>query len=43
LTTVALFGKLREHELEMNKLKEQENGDRKDRGLALKFASQNEE
>jgi len=36
LSTGALLGKLKEHKLEMNKLKEQENKDRKARGLALK-------
>jgi len=29
LSTTALFGKLREHELEMNQFKEQESGERK--------------
>jgi len=36
LSTIALFGKLREHEIEMNRLKEQENGERKARSIALK-------
>jgi len=36
LSSTALFGKLREHQLEMNRLKEQENGDKKARGIALK-------
>jgi len=36
LSTAALFGKLREHEIEMNRLKEQENGERKARSIALK-------
>jgi len=39
LSTVALFGKLREHELEMNRFKEQENGERKARGVTLKIDS----
>ena len=43
MTTIALFGKPREHELEMNKLKEQENEDRKARGLVLKTTTRNEE
>ena len=43
LTTVKLFSKLREHELEMNTLKKQDNGDRNVRELALIFAAQNEE
>ena len=37
LTTAALFGKLREHELEIIRLNEQEHGDRKQKGIALKF------
>jgi len=36
LTTVALFGKLREHELEMIRLKEMETVEKKTRSLALK-------
>jgi len=36
LTTTALFGKLREHELEMMRLKEMESAEKKTRGLALK-------
>jgi len=36
LNTTALFGKLREHEIEMNRLKEQENRERKARSIALK-------
>jgi len=39
LNTAALFGKLREHEIEMNRLKEQENGERKARSIALKTAA----
>ena len=38
LSTVALFGKHREHKIEMNQLKEQENGERKARSIALKTA-----
>jgi len=36
LTIAALFGKLREHELEMISLNEQEHGDRKQKGITLK-------
>jgi len=36
LTTAALFGKLREHELEMNNLNEQENGERRSKGISLR-------
>ena len=36
LTTAALFGKLREHELEMTRLKEMETIEKKSRSLALK-------
>jgi len=36
LTTITLFGKLREHELEMTRLKEIENVEKKCRSLALK-------
>ena len=36
LTTVALFDKLREHELEMTRLKEMESFEKKSRSLALK-------
>ena len=43
LSTAALFGKLREHELEMNRLKEQENGEKKVRSIALKTAAPVEE
>jgi len=39
LSTVALFGKLREHEIKMNQLKEQENRERKARSIALKTAT----
>jgi len=35
LSTVALFGKLIEHELELKRLKEQETVERKTKGLAL--------
>ena len=38
LTTVSLFGKLREHELEMNRLNVQENEDKHVRNIALKAA-----
>jgi len=43
LSKTALFGKLREHELEMNRFKEQENGERKAGSIALKTASLAEE
>jgi len=43
LTTTALFGKLREHELEMNRLNEQKQGERKQKGVALKSAVQRED
>jgi len=36
LSTIALFGKLMEHELELKRLKEQEIVERKPKGLALK-------
>jgi len=36
LTTAALFGKLREHKLEMTRLKEMETVEKKSRSLALK-------
>jgi len=36
LTTIALFGKLREHELEITRLKEMETVEKKSRSLALK-------
>jgi len=36
LTTVALFGNLREHEIEINRLSENEKGDNKVKGIALK-------
>ena len=39
LSTAALFGKLKEHEIEMNWLKVQENGERKARSIALKIAA----
>jgi len=38
LTTTSLFGKLREHELEMNKLFVQENEDKQIRSISLKTA-----
>ena len=43
LSIAALFRKLREHELEMNRFKEQEIGERKARGNALKTAALGEE
>jgi len=43
LSTAALFGKLREHEIEMNRLKEQESGERKARSIALKAAALKED
>jgi len=43
LTIVALFGKLRERELEMIRLNEQEHGDRKQKGIILKSAIQKED
>jgi len=42
LTTATCFGKLREHELEMNILKEHKNGDTKAKGLPRKSTAQNE-
>jgi len=36
LTTAALFGKLREHEMEMTRLKEMESAEKKSRSLPLK-------
>jgi len=39
LTTTSLFGKLREHELEMNKLNVQESEDKHVRNIALKLPS----
>jgi len=38
LTSVSLFGKLREHELEMNRLNVQESEDKHVRSIALKAA-----
>jgi len=38
MTTASLFGKLREHELEMNRLSIQENEDKHVRAIALKVA-----
>ena len=43
LTSAALFGKLREYELEMIRFNEQENGDRKQKGIALKSVVQKED
>jgi len=43
LSTTTLFGKLREYELDMNKFKEQENGERKASGITLKTAALGEE
>jgi len=43
LSSTALFGKLREHELEMNRFKDQENGDRKVRSIALKTTTLGDE
>jgi len=42
LSTAALFGKLREHELELNKLKEQESLEKNTKSIALKNNLQNE-
>jgi len=43
LIIAALFGKLREHELKMIRLNEQEHGDRKQKGITLKFVIQKED
>ena len=43
LTTATLFGKLREHELEMTRLKEMETVEEKNRSLALKTKVEDEE
>ena len=43
LTTATLFGKLREHEMEMIRLNEQEHSDRKQNGITLKSAVQKED
>jgi len=40
LTTATLFGKLREHELEVNRLNEQEQEEIKQKGITLKFVVQ---
>ncbi|XP_068504291.1 uncharacterized protein [Phaseolus vulgaris] len=40
LTTASLFGKLREHELEMNRLKDQENEEKHVNNIAFKVTSQ---
>jgi len=42
-STTALFGKLREHDLETNRFKELENGERKARGITLKTTALVEE
>jgi len=42
LSTTAHFGKLREHELEFNRLKEQESLERKTKSIALKTSVQKE-
>jgi len=36
ITIVSFFGKLREHEIEMNKLIEQESGDKKVKNIAMR-------
>jgi len=43
LTTATLFAKLREHELDMIRLNEQEHGDRKQKDIALKSVVQKED
>ena len=43
MSTTTLFGKLREHELEKNRFKKQENGERKAGNIALKTAALAEE
>jgi len=40
MATASLFGKLREHELEMNRLVVQESEDKHNKGNALKAANQ---
>jgi len=40
MTTVSLFGKLRENELEMNRLVVQESEDKHNKGIALKVFNQ---
>ena len=40
LTTISLFCKLREHELEMNRLNEQETEEKQVKGIALKYVIQ---
>jgi len=40
MTTTSLFGKLREHELEMNRLVVQKSEDKHSKGIALKAANQ---
>jgi len=39
MTTTSLFGKVREHELEMNRLVVQESEDKHNKGIALKAAN----
>ena len=39
MTTAALFGKLREHEIEMHRLLEQESNEKKVKSIALKASS----
>jgi len=36
MTTIALFGKLREHKIEMHRLNEQESSEKKVKNIALK-------
>jgi len=43
LTAATLFGKLRDHELEMIRLNEQEHADRKQKRIALKSTIQKED
>jgi len=43
LTIVALFGKLKEYGLQMNMLNEQESGERKLKGIALRTSAQKRE
>jgi len=40
-STASLFGKIREHELEMNRLNEQENEEKHVKSIALKVVAQN--
>jgi len=39
ITTTALFGKLREHEIEMQRLSELESSEKKEKSIALKASS----